>query len=201
MPGKNPLVSVEISVGLAGCWPYPDRLPALRLMTPSDYDRAFLPKPFRNCPTYQLCLIIGSSVFAPGRCAHQWSSSQPGAFCRGPWPRSRSRRRRSRTGPPAAGRLSPVRSRAAEKPEEPPTPAERDIDAAIKKVASLKSVTAELLQEVNTFRQKYSVKGSYRKGPNNLVYLRLTVSGLARFRGNLASCLRRRNSLGLSGCA
>jgi outer membrane lipoprotein-sorting protein len=65
-----------------------------------------------------------------------------------------------------------------EKPEEPPTPAERDIDAAIKKVAGLKSVTAELIQEVSTLNQKYSVKGSYRKGPNNLVYLRLTISGL-----------------------
>ena len=71
-------------------------------------------------------------------------------------------------------------ARAAEKPaEEPPTPAERDIDEAIKKVASLKSVSAELVQEVNMLNQKYSVKGTYRKGPNHLVYLRLTVSGLA----------------------
>jgi outer membrane lipoprotein-sorting protein len=68
---------------------------------------------------------------------------------------------------------------AGEKPEEPPTPAERDIDEAIKKVANLKSVAAELVQEVNTLNQKYSIKGTYKKGPNNLVYVRLTVSGLA----------------------
>jgi outer membrane lipoprotein-sorting protein len=67
----------------------------------------------------------------------------------------------------------------ADKPEEPPTQAERDIDAAIKKVADLKSVAADLVQEVNLLNQKYSIKGTYRKGANNLVYLRLTVSGLA----------------------
>ena len=50
---------------------------------------------------------------------------------------------------------------------------------AIKKVASLKSVAAELVEEVNMLNQKFSIKGSYRKGPNNLVYLRLTVAGLA----------------------
>jgi outer membrane lipoprotein-sorting protein len=82
---------------------------------------------------------------------------------------------------PDAGAARPGQpgSPPGEKPEEPPTPAERDIDAAIKKVASLKSVTAELVQEINTLNQKYSIKGSYRKGPNNLVYLRLTVTGLA----------------------
>jgi outer membrane lipoprotein-sorting protein len=67
----------------------------------------------------------------------------------------------------------------AETPEEPPTKAELDIDVAITKVANLKSVTAEVLQEINLLNQKYSIKGSYRKGPNNLVYLRLNVSGLA----------------------
>jgi outer membrane lipoprotein-sorting protein len=85
-------------------------------------------------------------------------------------------------GPPAgAGPAQPGQpgAPAGEKPEEPPTPAERDIDAAIKKVASLKSVSAELVQEVNTLNQKYSIKGTYKKGPNNLVYVRLTVSGLA----------------------
>ena len=78
-----------------------------------------------------------------------------------------------------AGTAGPAGPPAAEKPEEPPTPAELDIDDAIKKVASLKSVSAELVQEINMLNQKYSIKGSYRKGPNNLIYLRLTVSGLA----------------------
>ena len=70
-------------------------------------------------------------------------------------------------------------SPAAEKPEEPPTSAERDIDEAIKKVAGLKSVSAEMVQEVNMLNQKYSIKGTYRKGPENLVYLRLAIAGLA----------------------
>ena len=73
-----------------------------------------------------------------------------------------------------AGPVSP----AAEKPEEPPTPAEIDIDVAIKKLAKLKSVTAELIEQVNMLNQKFTVKGSYRKGPNNLSYTQLSVSGL-----------------------
>ena len=67
---------------------------------------------------------------------------------------------------------------AAEKPEEPLTAAEIDIDVAIKKVASITSVTAELVEDVYMLNQKFSIKGSYRKGPNNLVYLRLGVAGL-----------------------
>lgn len=83
--------------------------------------------------------------------------------------------------PNVAGPAAPAQpgAPAVEKPEEPPTPAERDIDAAIKKVAGLKSVSADLVEEINMLNQKYSIKGSYRKGPNNLVYLHLTVSGLA----------------------
>jgi hypothetical protein len=68
---------------------------------------------------------------------------------------------------------------AVDKPEEPPTPSEIDIDKAIKKIASLSSVAAELVEEINMLNQKFSIRGTYRKGPNNLVYLRLTVSGLA----------------------
>ena len=88
-------------------------------------------------------------------------------------------------GPPgAAGGARPAQipqpgAPAGDQPEEPPTQAERDIDAAIKKVASLKSVTAELVQEINMLNQKYSIKGTYRKGANNLVFLRLGLAGLA----------------------
>jgi hypothetical protein len=35
----------------------PDRLPDLRLLTPSDYDRALLAKPLKNCPTSLPCSI------------------------------------------------------------------------------------------------------------------------------------------------
>ena len=88
---------------------------------------------------------------------------------------------------------------AADKPDEPPTDAETTIDAAIKKLAKLEWVAAELVQEINMLNQKYSIKGSYRKGPNTRVYLRLTVVGPGRFRRHDASGLRRRNPLGLPG--
>jgi outer membrane lipoprotein-sorting protein len=67
---------------------------------------------------------------------------------------------------------------AADKPDEPPTDAEKEIDAAIKKIAKLESVAADLLQEINMLNQKYSIKGRYLKAPNTHVYLKLTVSGL-----------------------
>ena len=177
---------------------YPDRLPALRLLTPSDYDRALLPKPFRNCPTSQPCLIIGSSVLGRGFLIVRWLLIA--ACCLvsavdGPAARRACRRR---TVPHQHGRPAGRRSgHAGEKPEEPPTQAEIDIDVAIKKIASLNSVAAELVEEVNMLNQKFSIKGSYRKGPNNLVYLRLTVAGTCRFVRDVASGLRRRNALGL----
>jgi outer membrane lipoprotein-sorting protein len=69
-------------------------------------------------------------------------------------------------------------AQAADKPEEPPTEAELLIDAAIKKLAKLESVAADLLQEINMLNQKYTIKGRYLKAPNSHVYLKLTVSGL-----------------------
>jgi hypothetical protein len=79
---------------------------------------------------------------------------------------------------PGAG-LAGAIGAPGEKPEEPPTDAELTIDNAIKKVAKLEWVAAELVQDINMLNQKYSIKGSYRKGPNTRVYLRLTVVGLA----------------------
>jgi outer membrane lipoprotein-sorting protein len=85
-------------------------------------------------------------------------------------------------GPPAASPVQPASappaSGAPEKVEELPTRAELDIDAAVKKIAGLNSVSAELVEEVNMLNQKFTIKGTYRKGPNNLVYLRLAVAGL-----------------------
>jgi len=66
----------------------------------------------------------------------------------------------------------------ADKPDEPPTKAELLIDDAIKKIAKLESVAADLLQEINMLNQKYTIKGRYLKAPNTRVYLKLTVSGL-----------------------
>ena len=122
--------------------------------------------------------------------------------------RSLAQIRRTRRAPRAvAGRdaagpattCAPAAARAAEKPEEPPTEAERVIDLAIKKIAKLESVAAELVQEVNMLNQKYTIKGRYLKAPRTRVYLRLTVSGLADTEATTPSGLRRRNPLGLPG--
>ena len=66
----------------------------------------------------------------------------------------------------------------ADKPDEPPTKAELLIDDAIKKIAKLESVAADLLQEINMLNQKYTITGRYLKAPNTHVYLKLSVSGL-----------------------
>ena len=66
-----------------------------------------------------------------------------------------------------------------EKAEEPPTDAERVIDLAIKKLAALKSVAAELLEKVEMLNQKVTIKGRYLRAEGTRVYLSLTVSGLA----------------------
>jgi outer membrane lipoprotein-sorting protein len=80
--------------------------------------------------------------------------------------------------PPAASSAPPAAGAAAEAANEPPTAAERLIDEAVKKIASLKSVSAELLQNVKMLNQDFSIKGRYLKGTNSRVYLRLDVSGL-----------------------
>ena len=68
--------------------------------------------------------------------------------------------------PDAAGSpAQPGVPAAAEKPEEPPPTAERDIDAAIKKIAKLKSVSAELVQEINMLNQKYHDQGTLSQRP------------------------------------
>jgi outer membrane lipoprotein-sorting protein len=68
---------------------------------------------------------------------------------------------------------------ATAQPEEPPTEAERTIDAAIKKLAKIESVTAKLVQAVEMLNQKFTVSGEFRRAPNSRVRLQLTVVGLA----------------------
>jgi outer membrane lipoprotein-sorting protein len=86
-------------------------------------------------------------------------------------------------GPSSANNFVPAGSvpvkAPTEKTEEPPTDAERVIDLAIKKLAELKSVSAELLQKVDTLNQKLTIKGRYLRAPGTRIYLSLTVSGLA----------------------
>jgi outer membrane lipoprotein-sorting protein len=80
---------------------------------------------------------------------------------------------------PAGGRgaaLSP--GETAAKAEEPPTEAERIIDDAIKKLAKLESVSADLTQNIEILNQKFTITGRFLKAPNKRVYLRLAVAGL-----------------------
>jgi outer membrane lipoprotein-sorting protein len=77
----------------------------------------------------------------------------------------------SATAAPPAGKLG-------EPPQEPPTEAERLIDVAIKKIAALKSVSADLVQSIVMLKQKFDIKGRFLKAPDSRTYLRLTVSGL-----------------------
>ncbi|MGC8643222.1 MAG: LolA family protein, partial [Isosphaeraceae bacterium] len=55
---------------------------------------------------------------------------------------------------------------------------ERLIDLAIKKLAALKSVSADMLEHVQMLTQDFSIKGRYLKGPGSRVSQKLTVSGI-----------------------
>src|SRR5262245_38180826 len=72
-----------------------------------------------------------------------------------------------------------------ETPKEPPTEAERLIDVAIKQVAGLKSVAADMLQSVEMLKQKFDIKGKYLKAPSSRIYLKLTISGLPDASGTM----------------
>ncbi|HEV3167496.1 MAG TPA: hypothetical protein VGZ22_26040 [Isosphaeraceae bacterium] len=69
--------------------------------------------------------------------------------------------------------------------EEPPTEAEKELDAAIKKVEALKSVSADILQKVEMLGQRFELKGQYLKASNYRVYLKLSVTGLGDTTGTM----------------
>jgi outer membrane lipoprotein-sorting protein len=81
--------------------------------------------------------------------------------------------------PAPAGSVPLPGTPAAEKPEEPPTEAEALIDAAIKKLGMLKSVAADLVENIDMLNQKIVMKGRYLKAEGFRAYLRLTISGIA----------------------
>jgi hypothetical protein len=85
---------------------------------------------------------------------------------------------------PGAAVAGPA-GKAAELPQEPPTEAERLIDLAIKKLAAVKSVSADLVLSVDMLKQKFDIKGRFLKAPNSRIYLRLTLSGLPDSTGTL----------------
>jgi len=80
---------------------------------------------------------------------------------------------------------APATGKPAEPPPEPPTEAERLIDEAIKKVAALKSVSADMAQDVVMLKQSFSIKGRYLKAPTSRIYLKLTVTGLPDSSGTM----------------
>ena len=63
--------------------------------------------------------------------------------------------------------------------DEPPTEAEKTLDAAIKKVAALNSVAADLNESVDMLDQKFTIRGRYLKAPGHRIYLQLKIAGLA----------------------
>lgn len=87
--------------------------------------------------------------------------------------------------PPAAAVAGMPGSAAGAQPAEPPTEAEILIDQAIKKVAAVKSVSADLTQQVKMLGQQFRIKGRYLKAPTARVYLRLDVEGLPGSAGTM----------------
>ncbi|HKM53659.1 MAG TPA: hypothetical protein VJY33_09635, partial [Isosphaeraceae bacterium] len=85
---------------------------------------------------------------------------------------------------PAPAPAAPA-GKPAEPPQESPTEAEHLIDLAIKKIAGLKSVSADLLQTVDMLKQKFEIRGRYLKAPSSHIFLRLSVSGLPESEGTI----------------
>lgn len=62
--------------------------------------------------------------------------------------------------------------------EEPPTDAEKTLDAAIEGLKKMASFSATIAQSVDMLNQKFDVKGLYLRAKGDRVYLKLAVSGL-----------------------
>ncbi len=80
--------------------------------------------------------------------------------------------------PGSASADADAAAKAAAAAAEQATEAEAIIDKAIKKIAELQSMAADLQEEVEMLGQKFTIKGRYLKAPNRRVYLRMTVTGL-----------------------
>jgi len=80
--------------------------------------------------------------------------------------------------PAAPGGPGAAMAAPAPQPEEPPTEAERFIDGAIKQIAKIKSVEADLLQSVEMLHVKFTITGRYLRAPNSRFKLSLATEGL-----------------------
>lgn len=70
-------------------------------------------------------------------------------------------------------------------PAEPPTEAEKFIDASIQKVRALQSISADITQTAEILNQKFELKGQYLKAPNQKIRMQLTLSGLDSATGSM----------------
>src|SRR5271157_5593961 len=122
-----------------------------------------------------LSAALGWTTHAPAQ-APQPSAAQPPTSVAPPPPPATGAAPAPATGAaPAATAGKP-----GEPPQEPPTEAERLIDLAIKKIAGVKSVSADMVQNIVMLKQKFNIKG-----PDSRTYLKLTVSGLPDSNGTL----------------
>jgi outer membrane lipoprotein-sorting protein len=80
-------------------------------------------------------------------------------------------------GPGAAAPAAPA--------AEPPTEAEKMLDAAIKRVAAIESVSSDILEKVKMLGQKFEIQGRYLKAPKDKIYLSLKVVGLPDAEGSM----------------
>jgi hypothetical protein len=81
--------------------------------------------------------------------------------------------------------LTPAAASAAPAATEPPTEAEKALDAAIAKVKALKSVSAEITEAVDMLGQRFTVFGQYKRAGDYRVVLKLTLTGLGDTKGTM----------------
>ncbi len=124
--------------------------------------------------------VLGWTTLVPAQAARP-SGAQPPTGAAPPPPPAAGAAAAPATGAAPAARTG----KPGEPPQEPPTEAERRIDLAIKKIAGVKSVTADLVQNVVMLRQKFDIKGRYLKAPDSRTYLKLAVSGLPDSSGTM----------------
>jgi outer membrane lipoprotein-sorting protein len=81
-------------------------------------------------------------------------------------------------GPGAPGQTAHGGPPGAKKAEEPPTEQERYIDLAIKKIAQIKTVSADVTQDVKMLNQDFKIQGRYLRAPGTRFRMDLNVVGL-----------------------
>jgi hypothetical protein len=86
---------------------------------------------------------------------------------------------------PAPAPNTPANPAQAAATPAPPTPAELILDAAIKKLRAIKTVSADLLETVDMLGQSFSVEGHYLRASGNRSKLLLILVGLGDAKGRM----------------